>query len=411
MAAIAGLLSIANANTADLVGEYQETILVRNARGFNVGTTLFGLMSRLEAENAENNEYSWFERDPVRRELYANANDATPPAAQFEADTIVMSETSGAGNAYPYLVAGHVLRNQRTGEFVRVTATPANNTISVLRAIDTNNATTLLTYTINTGDAFLIVTLGQGEGSLPTQASYEEPGSLQNYIQTFNSVVELTNAFKGNKLRSEAAGPLDDRRIQALEKISYDIELAYFFGVKNRILVGSAYTYYTGGIKDAIDRNVTANALNAGGTAGITIKEFRDWLRGPMTSGSDSKLALCGPLAYSAFSDYAIQASNGFRITQAENVFGMNITTIQTPFGLLDLAMHPLFTQISSLNDWMFVVDLAYLKQKTMEPLFLEPNIQTPGQDSYKEQYRAKLGLKLKFANAFGYAASLQQII
>jgi hypothetical protein len=45
-----------------------------------------------------------------------------------------------------------------------------------------------------------------------------------------------------------------------------------------------------------------------------------------------------------------------------------------------------------------------------MEPLFLEPNIQTPGQDSYKEQFRAKLGLKLRFANAFGYAQSLQKI-
>jgi hypothetical protein len=280
-----------------------------------------------------------------------------------------------------------------------------------LRAIDTNNATTLLTYTITTGDVFLIVTLGQAEGSLPTQASYEEPGLLQNYVQTFNSVVELTNAFKGNKLRSEAAGPLDDRRIQALEKISYDIEFAYFFGIRNRILVSNAYTHYTGGIKDAIDRNVTTNALNAGGDAGITIKEFRDWLRGPMTSGSDVKLALCGPTAYSAFTDYANQASNGFRITQAENVFGMNITSLQTPFGHLDLAMHPLLTQNPSLNDWMFVIDLAMLKQKTMEPLFLEPNIQTPGQDSYKEQYRAKLGLKLKFANAFGYAASLRQII
>lgn len=411
MSAVAGLLAVANANTSDLVGEYQETILVRNARGFNVGTTLFGLMSRLDAENAENNEFNWFERDPVRRELISNGANGTPPGAQFAADTLVLQETSAGGNAYPYLVAGHILRNTRTGEYVRVTTTPANNSVAVLRAVDTNNATTLLTYTINDKDTWMIVTMGQGEGSTPTQASYEEPGILTNYVQTFNSVVELTNAFKGNKLRSNAAGPLDDRRIQALEKVAYDIELAYFFGVRNRILVGSAYSYYSGGIKDAIDRNVPANALNAGGSAGITMKEFRDWLRGPMTVGSDVKLALCGPIAYSAFSDYANQASNGFRITQAENVFGMNITTVQTPFGLLDLAMHPLFTQISSLQDWMFLVDLAMIKQKTMEPLFLEPNIQTPGQDSYKEQYRAKLGLKLRFANAFGYAASLQQII
>jgi hypothetical protein len=48
--------------------------------------------------------------------------------------------------------------------------------------------------------------------------------------------------------------------------------------------------------------------------------------------------------------------------------------------------------------------------QKVMEPLFLEPNIQTPGEDSYKEQFRAKYGLKLKFPQAFGYAADLKTI-
>ena len=414
MSAVAGLLSLGGAASNDLVGEFQETILVRNARGFNVGTTLVGLMSRLESEPAENSEFSWFERDPVRRQIYADGADATAPTAQNEADTIIVQETSTTGtavDAWQHLAVGHVLRNDRTGEYVQVTATPTSGTVSVLRAIDTAVSATLATYTINDNDPWVIVTLGQAEGANPTQASYEGPSALTNYIQTFNSTVELTNAFKGNKLRSDAAGPLDDRRITALEKIAYDIELAYFFGVKKVTGTTGVRTYYTGGVKNAVDTNVSANALDAGGTAGIPMKDFRDWLRAPMTSGSDVKLALCGPTAYSAFSDYANQAVNGFRITQAESVFGMNITTVQTPFGLLDLAMHPLFTQTPSLQDWMFVLDLAHIKQKIMEPLFLEPNIQTPGQDSYKEQYRAKLGLKLKFANAFGYAANLQQII
>ena len=56
------------------------------------------------------------------------------------------------------------------------------------------------------------------------------------------------------------------------------------------------------------------------------------------------------------------------------------------------------------------MVDLQLIKQKVMEPLFLEPNIQLPGQDSYQEQFRAKLGLKLKFPAAFGYAYNLQKI-
>jgi hypothetical protein len=69
-----------------------------------------------------------------------------------------------------------------------------------------------------------------------------------------------------------------------------------------------------------------------------------------------------------------------------------------------------LLKEVSVYTDWLFVVDIAHVMQKTLEPLFLEPNIQTPGQDSYKEQFRAKLGLKLRFAEAFGYAYDLQKI-
>jgi hypothetical protein len=411
MSAVAGLLSVANANTSDLVGEYQETILVRNAKGFNVGTTLFGLMSRLKTEEAENSEFNWFERDPTRREIYANANDATPPAAQDEADTIVFSETSGAGNAFPYLAAGHVLRNDRTGEHVLVTATPTTNTVAVNRAIDTTDATTLLTYTIVTGDVWSIITLGKFEGDTPTQASYEEPTILTNYVQTYNAVVELTNAFKGNKLRTDQDGPLRDRRLQALEKVAKDIELSLFLGVKRRILASSKYQYFTGGLKQSIDVGAPNNALNGGGSAGIDLDTFNGWLQNFLTVGSDAKLAFCGPAAYATISNFANQAVNGFRIMNQETVFGMNITVINTPYGEIDLAMHPLFKEITQFSDWMFVVDLAHLVQKTMEPLFLESNIQTPGQDSYKEQYRAKLGLKLKFAQAFGYCKDLQKIV
>jgi len=58
----------------------------------------------------------------------------------------------------------------------------------------------------------------------------------------------------------------------------------------------------------------------------------------------------------------------------------------------------------------MVVIDLPNVVQKTMETLFLEKNIQTRGQDAYQEQFRAKLGLKLKFANAFGFAYNLEKI-
>lgn len=413
MSAVAGLLSSSNANAdldtkADLVGEYQETILVRNSKGMNAGSTLFGLMSRLKAEPAENTEFNWFERDPVKREIFVKTTNATPPASQGVAGTIDIEATSGgADDAWQYLAQGHILRNQTTGEFIEVTATPTTNTINVARALQGG---TLTGFTLTAGDVLAIITLGKDEGALPTRASYEEPEILTNYIQTFNAVVELTNAFKANKLRSDASGPLKARRIQALERIAKDIEMAFLLGIKRRGAGANGYEYFTGGLRDAIDTAVPQNALNGQGGTGVSLATVKDWMNNFMTVGSDAKLALCGPKAYSVFSDFANSASNGFRIMNQENVFGMNITVINTPFGELDLAFHPALKEISTFTDWMFVVDLAHIMQKTMEPLFLEPNIQTPGQDSYKEQFRAKLGLKLRFANAFGYARNLQLI-
>lgn len=411
MSAIAGILSIKNASTTDLVGEYQETILVRNAKGYNVGTTLFGLFSRLKTEAAENTEFNWFERDPVRREISVATAVGTAPTAQDETGTVVFKETSAGGDAYPYLCEGHVLRNERTGEYMLVTATPTTNTVSVKRAINTSDAGTLATYTLVADDTIVIVSLGKTEGADPTQARFEEPETLTNYIQTFNSAVELTNAFKANKLRTDAEGPLRERRIQALENIAKDIELSLFFGVKRRLTDSSKYKYLTGGIKDAVDTGSPTNALDGSGDTGVDYDTFATWMQGFMTQGSEAKLAFCGPKAYAAISNYAIKAENGFRITQQENVYGMNITAIQTPFGELDLTMHPLFKEIVSYNSFMAVVDLAHVVQKTQEPLFLEANIQTPGQDSYKEQYRAKLGLKLKFSDAFAYAKDFRKLV
>lgn len=407
MSAIGGLLSTTTgASTNEYVSEFQQGILVRNTRGLNVGTTLFGLMSKLSNENAENNTFNWFERDPVTRIVYskgATASNVTNSGLLFD------DNGGTSASVYGILQLGVTIKNVRTGEIMRITQVTANATdvaCNVERAFDNGAAF------INDNDAWVVITKASDEGADPAIAVFETAATLFNYVQTFSSSMYLTNAFKGSKLRTDIAGPLQERRIQALERICRDIEFAYFFGKPTTKTGTNGTVYYTGGIKAAVDASsgASTNVLNGNDTSGTSLANVQNWLQSFMTVGSDSKLFLAGPKTYAAFSNYANSGTNGFRITGQENVFGMNITTINTPFGALDLAMHPLFKEVTEFADWGFVVDLAMIVQKVMEPLFLEPNIQTPGKDAYQEQFRAKYGLKMKFSTAFGYCYDFSKI-
>lgn len=401
MAVIAGLLSQSSAATNDLVGEFQESIFVRNSKGMNSGSTLFGLMARLKPEVADNTEYNWFERPPLLRTIYM-------ATTALSTDLTISVDDGAGGDVYQYLAVGNILKNERTNEFLRVSADPtASASVAIVRGQAGTTAAAM-----NNNDVITIITLAKDEGALPTRALYADPSQLTNYIQTFNSSVFLTNAFKGQVLRTDIEGPLRERRIQALEKIAKDIELALLFGKKSRSAGTNGYIYTTGGIQDTVDSaGLTAsNALNGLQGTGVAMDVFQTWLQSFMVYGSDAKVGFCGPLAYAATSSMAMKIQ-GFQVYQTETVFGINITEILTPFGTLSLVLHPLFKDLVNYNDWMVVVDLAHIVQKTFEPIFLQPDIQTPGQDSYQEQYRAKLGLKVKFPQAHGYAYGLQKIL
>lgn len=406
MANVSGFLSTTTADATDLVGEWQETVLVRNAKGFNTGSTLFGLMSRLKSEPAENVDFHWWERDPVRRVFISNA-------AFDNAVTVLSWDDGSANSVWQLLTANCILENDRTGERVRVTVTPTSASVTVAtRGTTVGTAgTDTAAAAVNDNDTWTLITMAQDEGADPVRASYQQPDDFLNYCQTFNKAVTLTNAYKAGVLRTDIDGPLQQQRAYSLEAIANDIEFAYFLGGKGYETGTNGNIYYTGGIKCAIDTaGLTANVLNGNGTAGVTLDAFKTWLMSFMQSGSDVKLIFAGPTAFAALSNYANSASAGFRIMNNESVFGMNITTILTPFGEVSLAMHPLFKNASNYTDWMFALDLQLLTQKVYEPLFLETNIQTPGQASYKEQFRAMLGLKQQFPEAFGYAYDLSLI-
>lgn len=396
---VSGFLGRAQATTDDDTGEWQQYVLRRSGKGMNSGASLFALMSRLSQENADSVTYNWWEKDPTRRVFYSTA-------ARTDSDTTISFDdnaTVPATDIWVFLTAGAIMKNDRTGERIRIGATPTTTTVTIVRGVQGSTAAAVVD-----NDAWLLVTHAQPSGSAPVRSAFAQPTPYNNYIQTFNKTASLDNAYKAGVLRTDIDGPKMEQTIDALEQISNDIELAYFQGVKEL----SGTTYYTGGIQNAIDTaGLAANALNGNGSSGIALSSFQAWMQSFMTTGSDTKLMFAGPSAYSAISTFANSNAGGYRTTDhSETVFGMNIETIKTPFGQISLASHPIFKNISILNDWAFVVDLQLIVQKVLEPLFFQEYEPTNGADAWQGQFRAKLGLKLKNPEAFGYAYDLSLI-
>lgn len=410
MSSIANLLTSSNANPVDLVGEWMPGILVRQGKSANFGSVLLGFFSKLKAEEALNGSFNWWERDPVRSNFYSDAS------ASATATTLTFDD--GNGNAVvALLAAGSVLYNGRTGEYIKVAQDPATNTTTTPVAVirDFNN-TGVTGVAVNNGDNWSRITEGALEGSAPRRAAYEQPTNYTNLIQTFKSTAFLSNYYSAGQVRSNMEGPKQDARIYSLEQIVNQIEKALLLGVK---INGTANSeQYTGGINNAIDTAITANSslsvnkLNANGAAGVSLDAFLQWLNAFMVNGSEYKLMMMGNLAYSALTRFANSAAAGFRIMNDNNqVFGLNLTEIQTPYGKISLAMHPLLKNDTNYQSMAIAVDLALVKLKVMEKLHFQEFEPTNGTDAYQGQFRAKLGLMQQYIGAFGYCPNLQTIL
>lgn len=400
MALVSGILLTSNTDPDDLVGEWQEGVLVRNARGQGCGSLLFPLMTKLSVEQVDSHKFNWWERDPSRLTLYSNAG--------FNDSVTTLTWDDGAGNAvFTVLSTGTILANKRTGEYVRVTANPTTANVTVSRGEFSTTAAT-----INDNDTWTIVTKASGEAGTIRRANYEEPSDNYNYIQRHDETVDLSDLLMLNRLRTDNDGPLTERRLQALERISNSIEMSFFDGKRGAISTSDGNMYFSGGIKDGVDTaGLTDQVLNGNGASGVEIDDVHDWMHSYLVNGSPYKIAFCGNLAYGAISKWANSAESGFRFGPSEHVYGMHIRTLETPFGSIDLCMHPQFKTSIAHQGSIYSVDLGLLTQKTGAPLQLFEGCEGTDEFGHKENFRFLGGLKMKFPEAFGYAYDFQKII
>jgi hypothetical protein len=294
-----------------------------------------------------------------------------------------------------------VIKIPSTGEVCLVMSAGTSTTVTVLRGYGSTTAASA-----SSGAFFFKIGTAFEEGSSYSQlvTKNTQVSSVTNYTQIFRTSVEVTRTLANSELYGGA-----DRNNQRKKKgieLMRDIEKAFLFGEPYQDSATKDTTTgrvrrMTGGVNYFISTNSTA----AGGV--LTEAEFEGFLRTVFRYGSGSRYLFCSPLVISVISQWA----QGKLVTYPKDkTYGIGITEYISPHGSVKLIKDVALENAGVVSNTSFYAGYAYaLDLENIAYRFLqnsdvqmETDIQLPGDDSYKDQYRAEIGLEFRQEKTMG---------
>lgn len=289
---------------------------------------------------------------------------------------------------------GDLLFYEPTQEMLRVTAR-STDALTVTRAVGGT------AQAVTDGDELKIMGSAHSDGATAVASVSSEPTFKTNYCQIMRTPFELT----GRAMAVELYGGGEEARVRE-ENLTQHIqkkELSYLLSNN----VASSDPYVTGGLLYWISSNLT----NFGGDLDDTSLEnfFIAWLR-----RNQGLQGTCLLLAGENFMKGLNRlAKDNIRTSQDEKVYGMEITSYRTFAGTIKIKQHGMLTPMGSgiaaasrgLPGYVFGIQTKHLGERTLRGRSrkLIPNIETPGTDGKKWEYREDVGLWLASQKTFAH--------
>lgn len=337
-------------------------------------TPLVVLSKRMNTKACHNPKFEWMDNDTDVRWAAHGSTASTSTAT-----SLVMATGKGA-----YFGVGDLIKVPSTGEVMKVTAV-STDTLTVTRGIGSTAGAV-----VPANEQLLIIGNAsmQGSGSPAEKVIGVTP--FYNYTQIFKTAFSVTNTLEATKLY----GMKELARLRKNNGIVHakSMEYAFLFGEKNIVTSGAQPETYVGGIFEFLKTN--ANNVTKT-TASATESDLMTFCQRVFTYGGDSRTCLCSPdmLAW-----VAALASPKIQLIQSskDSTYGLNITKYLTPFGVLDLVMHPLLT--GGYAKRIVALDFADLYYRPLEgrDTKLETNIQANDEDGERDQYITEAGIELR---------------
>jgi hypothetical protein len=241
--------------------------------------------SRLQDEKAESFKKEWLEDRLMPRVLSLGAS------ATSSATTL----TTGTGEA-AYAKTGDIIRIPSTGEAVRVTASDASASLTVVRGLGSVTAASAASG----GQGTLVIvggSNGQGAG-LPVRLITVQTHNY-NYTQIvrnsygFTRTAQQTKWYGGKKI-------LEYEREKKATEHKADIENMLFFGA--RAYSANSDAGHPQGQSGGLIEYISTNRTDAAGT--FDKAELQDFLTNGLQYGSQRKVLFCSPIVSQVFGEF-----------------------------------------------------------------------------------------------------------
>ncbi len=269
-------------------------------------------------------------------------------------------------------------------------------------------------FDISDADRILVIGSINPEGGDTPDAIAYDPTKRTNYTQIFRTPMDITGTNREVKLRTGDQNKENQR--EALELHSIEMEKAFLWGIATENTGANGKPERTtGGLIPNIKAYAGAN--NQGDYVTDTDAQYagstwldagEDWIDEKLgyifRFGAADKLAFCGWDALRGINRLA-KAYGHIALTPMSKTWGMQIRQWITPFGVINIMIHPLFSYETTNVNSMVIFEprmLTYRFLKSRDTQILK-NRQGNGEDRVKDEFLTECGLEFHHMEVTGY--------
>jgi hypothetical protein len=403
--AIQGLRDTGNFVANQRPENWREGILMLYPRSAEAAKApLTALTSRMKEASTNDPYFHWWEKRMQTRRVALTTNLTAPAAGTVQ----TIFATGGGFLAFKegdIFMVESALGSGGSPELMQVAQDPTSNTqCQVVRGVAGTTPATLTVAGAGVNPNIICVGSAYEEGSLaPTGVAFD-PTDVYNFTQIFRATTEMTRTAMNTNVRT---GNAREQAIkECLEIIGVDMERSFFFGRRHTTSKNGKPLRFANGIYAQLD---SANKLAATSNT-LKMTQLETWMMQFFAAGSSEKVAFAGNRALLAIQQ-AVRKNTAYQIFVNEKEYGIKVVKIVSPFGVLVLLSHPLFSQTASgttggtdywgLDAAMFVLDMANIRYRYLKgsDLTFEDELEVPGMDGIKEGYIAECALELNHAS------------